>query len=295
MYDAQLRSAVFGWLDRVTHGGATPVTWSQLTEFRFNGQRTTLIGAKGIWRPAGAELPISITTSPPKGSQPAPYDDAVTTEGLLRYRYEGTDPQKNRNRWLRECMQHQVPLVYFHGIERGSYVAAYPSFIVDDHPSLLAVDVDLVRPASMDGPSSAVPERQAAQRIITERIGQADFRTNVLKAYDRSCSMCRLRHTELLDAAHITAHYEGGPSEVTNGIALCKIHHAAFDSNILGIDPVGVVHLRNDMLDEVDGPMLRHGLQEMHRSKLYVPRSRQLRPNRARLERRWEDFKAASP
>ena len=102
--------------------------------------------------------------------------------------------------------------------------------------------------------------------------------------------MCRLRHGELLDAAHIVPHASSGPSTVPNGLALCKIHHAAYDHDIVGIRPDHVIQVRTDMLDEVDGPMLRHGLQEIHNQKLYVPRRPADRPAAEFLERRWEQF-----
>jgi putative restriction endonuclease len=81
---------------------------------------------------------------------------------------------------------------------------------------------------------------------------------------------------------------------VPNGLALCKIHHAAFDGNILGIRPDLVVELRRDILEEEDGPMLRHGLQELHgRALLVVPRARELKPDPARLEARYQVFRQA--
>lgn len=42
---------------------------------------------------------------------------------------------------------------------------------------------------------------------------------------------------------------------------MCKIHHAANDSDIVGVRPDGVAEVRHDVLEETDGPMLRHGLQ----------------------------------
>jgi len=98
----------------------------------------------------------------------------------------------------------------------------------------------------------------------------------------------------LLDAAHILPdHHPQGDPIVPNGLALCKIHHAAYDSNILGIRPDCVVQLRGDVLVEIDGPMLRHGLQEMHGRGIHLPRSRADRPERSRLEERYEQFLAA--
>jgi len=89
--------------------------------------------------------------------------------------------------------------------------------------------------------------------------------------------MCRLRHATLL-----------------NGLALCKIHHAAFDTNILGIRPDLVIQVQARVLREIDGPMLRHGLQEMDGERLTIPRSRASQPDRHRLETRYEEFRAAS-
>jgi putative restriction endonuclease len=69
--------------------------------------------------------------------------------------------------------------------------------------------------------------------------------------------MCRLRHTPLLDAAHILPDRdERGNPEIPNGLSLCKIHHSAYDVGILGVDPDCRIHLRSDVLEEHDGPML---------------------------------------
>jgi putative restriction endonuclease len=90
-------------------------------------------------------------------------------------------------------------------------------------------------------------------------------------AYQRRCAICSLRHADLLDAAHIIEDGRpGGDPVVPNGLALCKIHHAAYDRSILGISPDLVVHIDGDVLVEVDGPMLLHGLQEFHGEKLRV-------------------------
>lgn len=118
------------------------------------------------------------------------------------------------------------------------------------------------------------------------------FRARVLHAYDRQCAMCRLKHESLLDAAHILPdwHPHGRPV-VPNGLSLCKIHHAAFDQNILGVRPDLVIHVRRDILDEIDAPMLKHGLQEMHGVRVLVPRGRAAWPDRQALEERYEAFR----
>jgi putative restriction endonuclease len=107
--------------------------------------------------------------------------------------------------------------------------------------------------------------------------------------------VCSLRHAPLLDAAHIVADADPlGVASVRNGLALCKIHHAAFDADILGISPDRLVAIRSDLLLEVDGPMLRHGLQEHHGQRLRViPPARTERPDRDLLARRFARFQAA--
>ncbi|MSR07359.1 MAG: hypothetical protein EXR93_09890 [Gemmatimonadetes bacterium] len=83
-------------------------------------------------------------------------------------------------------------------------------------------------------------------------------------AYHVTCAMCRLKHNSLLDAAHIIPdREEHGLAEVPNGLCLCKIHHTAYDVNIVGVDADYRIHVREDVLEEHDGPMFRHGLQEM--------------------------------
>jgi putative restriction endonuclease len=104
--------------------------------------------------------------------------------------------------------------------------------------------------------------------------------------------MWRLRHAALLDAAHILAdQYPQGIPAVSNGLALCKIHHAAYDQNILGVRPDFVIQVRTDILDEIDGPMLRHGLQEMHGIPLTLPSRRVDRPDQEAIEERYGAFR----
>ena len=96
-----------------------------------------------------------------------------------------------------------------------------------------------------------------------------------------------------MDAAHIIPDNEGGKPEVSNGLSLCKIHHAAYDQNILGISPDYKVEIRNDILTEIDGPMLKYGLQEMNGHKIFLPHSTINKPDRNGLDFRYQQFKSA--
>ena len=137
--------------------------------------------------------------------------------------------------------------------------------------------------------------RRYVERVVKQRVHQPEFRGKVLLAYENQCAVCHLRHPELLDAAHILpdSHPEGR-AVVTNGLSLCKIHHGAYDADFLGIDPDYKVHIKIDLLEERDGPMLRHGLQEMHGSTLSVPQQRIKRPSRENLAERFAVFVRAS-
>jgi putative restriction endonuclease len=145
------------------------------------------------------------------------------------------------------------------------------------------------------GPAIAEDARRAYYRSITKRrLHQALFRERVLHAYRRACAICNLRHIELLDAAHILpdSHPRGAPV-VRNGLALCRLHHGAFDTNILGIRPDSVVEVREAILREHDGPMLQHGLQAVNGMSLRPPRTLHDQPDVAILEERYELFRQA--
>jgi putative restriction endonuclease len=156
-----------------------------------------------------------------------------------------------------------------------------------DDPSVLAPDLS----------TTVVDDARRAYvtQLALRRLHQAKFRQKVLTAYRTSCAVCRLRHGNLLDAAHILpdGHPEGAPV-VPNGLALCKIHHAAYDANIVGIRPDLVVEVSEPVLAEVDGPMLQYGLQATHGTRLVVPRRPEERPKPEFLELRYEEFLQAS-
>jgi putative restriction endonuclease len=298
--DGLVRLAAFRFLEqqRILHGEVLPSTVLR-RGFELAGRRVPLMGPQGIFKPAAASLPLSITTVPVVEGRARPYEDEVGEDGFIRYRYRGTDPLHHENVGLRQAMQRQTPLIHFEGIVPGQYVARWPAFIMSDDPGSLTftVAVDDPQVLSPEGGLAAADDarRRYVTRLARQRLHQLAFRHKVMHAYAESCAVCRLRHVELLDAAHILpdSHPLGAPV-VPNGLAMCKLHHAAFDRNIIGIRPDLVLDVRQDILDEVDGPMLRHGLQGLHGDRLaVVPRKTDLRPNQAFLAERYDAFRAA--
>lgn len=300
--DHRVRLEAFAFLaEKVRlHGEVLPYAILQ-QGFTFDGRRVPLLGPQGIFKPAVLpDMPLSITTAPVVEGKARPYEDEVDRDGFIVYRYRGTDPQHHENTGLRRAMQTHTPLIYLYGVTKGSYLPVWPAFIVGDDPATLSfrVAVDDVR--AIHGQATAFePEADARRKYVTvltqRRLHQRGFRERVLDAYRRSCAICRLRHAELLDAAHIMPdiHPRGKPL-VKNGLALCKLHHAAFDENILGVTPDLRVDVRLDILEERDGPMLRYGLQGFQGAPIVVPRADHLKPDRELLAERYEAFRKAS-
>jgi putative restriction endonuclease len=267
--------------------------------FEYQGRRVPLLGPQGIFKPAVmVDMPLSITTTAPVPGRPAPYDDELGEGGVIDYKYRRGDPEHRENRGLRRAKETGTPLIYFRGLMPGYYIAGYPAYVIgDDRPSeTFRIQVDeayILMPEP--NPSKITEARRAyVTTLIRRRVHQASFRQRVIAAYNEICAVCRLRHRELLDAAHILpdTHPKGEPI-VPNGLSLCKLHHAAFDHNIIGIRPDRVIEINTQVLAEIDGPMLVHGLQGFHNERIAVPKSSRLQPHAELLEERYELFRSA--
>lgn len=294
--DGLMRMAAFTWLGDLRTSFGDIIPFAELQKgFRFRNGQVRVLGPQGIFIPQGGSVPLSITTAPPKPGKARPYDDEIGDDHLLRYKYRGTDLNHRENAGLHTAMVEKVPLIYFWGIAVGQYSPVWPAFVIADDPGTLTFTIEFDAEEVLASGEYLEPGAEARRSYITQerlvRVHQAQFRQKVLVAYRSSCAICRLKHTELLDAAHILpdSHPLGEPI-VPNGLALCKIHHAAFDRNILGIRPDLQVEIRSDILEEVDGPMLRYGLQAMDKQQLHIPRKHHDKPRPEFLEERFQLF-----
>jgi len=296
--ELRARRAAMAWVTVRTNDGLNSISSEDLKDFELDGVRLPLIDAqRGIRKPAGFSAALSIrTVYRPEGAL-RPYEDGLGADGHFRYKWRGDDGQHAENRALRAAMQTRVPLFWFLGVGPGLYQPVFPVFILAEEPELqqfvLAHEVAVELGVGL----SPVEEhlRRYLIRETRQRVHQPVFRATVMRAYDTRCAVCALRHGVLLDAAHIVPDaHELGVASVRNGLALCKIHHAAFDAKILGIRPDSVVQIRSDLLEEIDGPMLQHGLKDRHGQRLMVlPRSRRERPDPELLELQYEEFRSA--
>lgn len=296
--DERVRMACFLALDvlRAEFGDELPYAGCLDRGFALGGDRVPFLNRqKGIHRAAAqrGRAALSIQTS-----WKSPYADRATTEGFV-YSYRAGDANLADNRALREAHALQTPLVYFVGTGPALYEALYPAYITADDP--VAAEV-LVAVGAMTGeveePEPVLPAdpiaREYTMREVRVRLHQRRFRNRVLPAYRYSCSVCRLRESRLLDAAHIVADIapEGTPV-ISNGLSLCSIHHRAFDQNLVGIGEDYRVHVSERLLEDEDGPML-DVLKTAQGAEILVPRRKEWRPNPLLLAKRFADFTEAA-
>jgi putative restriction endonuclease len=211
----------------------------------------------------------------------------------------GTNPEARDNRALRAAMIHDRPLIWFFGVSSGEYTAVLPVYVVGEESEqqqfVVAIDEAMREQwtESFAHPVDLALRREYATAQVRRRVHQRVFRGRVLSAYESQCALCRLRHRPLLDAAHVKEDHHGGEPIVPNGVAMCAIHHRAFDNTLLGIRPDYTVEIRSDVLAEEDGPTLKHALQGLHLSRIKLPRNRPSWPRPDLLEERFELFRAA--
>jgi putative restriction endonuclease len=298
MRDEDVRASCFGQLAVLCaqFGEDVPYRGGLDAGFAFRGRRVPYLSPqKGIFRAAVQRGPAALSI---QTSANSPYRDVETPDGFL-YDYRAGSVDQPDNRALRAAHELQVPLVYFVGTRPGWYRPNYPFFVIGDDPASKQV---LVAPGAMVGPVDELEpilpedpiERRYAVREVRVRIHQARFRGRVVPAYRGQCAICRLKEIRLLDAAHIVGDIEEeGDPVVSNGLALCSIHHRAFDHDLVAVSPDYEVRVSERLLHDDDGPMLEL-LKTFDRNSIYVPRRAEWKPDRERLAARFERFLASS-
>jgi putative restriction endonuclease len=214
----------------------------------------------------------------------------------ILYSFMGTDPAAPQNRALKEAADLQLPIIYFLGIKPGLYTPIYPAYLMDWDAQALAVRIVFSPQLGAIGrpffPADAI-DRRYAMRLVKQRMHQCQFREAVIDAYGGRCAISKLPEPRLLDAAHIIRDEdeEMGQPIVPNGLPLTKIHHAAYDAHLLGIDADGIVHVSERLLKIRDGPFLEHGIKAARGTRIVVPSRADDRPDRDRLDRRFQEFR----
>ncbi len=301
--DHAVRLAAFERLRRLraVHGG--PIPWSALQAgFDAGGAHHLFASAaEGIFRPRGLSGLLSLKTVVPKPRGRVWYHDQAAPElsadaGLHWYAFSGQDPRHSRNQWLRDAMERSLPLVYFFGVAQGLYEALFPTFIVEWDAARLSCALAF-SPAEAGAGLWTPPDaqdRRYAVRSVQQRLHQSVFRQRVVAAYGGRCALTGLPEPRLIDAAHIIPDRDEalGHPDLRNGVAMSKIHHAAFDAGLIGIDPDLRIHVADHLLEMHDGPMLEEGLKALRGRLIRSPADPRTAPNRERLALRFESFRA---
>lgn len=298
--DALIRAAAFRQVRRLQEL-RDPLTSDDLKSgFVYDGNRLPLINPqRGIFKPKRMRFLLSIRTVFPRAGSRVWYDDQREVhrqiydgDQTVDYAFMGDNADAADNRWLREAWENQIPIIYFLGTSPGRYQAVVPAFIASwdriQKKASVAFGTD------MAVPSADPAERRYALRTVKQRLHQASFRDAVITAYRGRCALSGLPEQMLLDAAHIISdgHERLGQPVVTNGIPLSKIHHAAFDAHLIGIDPDYRVHVAERLRAQNDGPMLE-ALKQLHLTTLHLPTRPRDMPDRNRLAERFEAFRSA--
>lgn len=305
-YRIELAAAIDDMVAR--NGGFA--TREDLFRFKLGGRPAQAMDFnRGIWNPKHLASTLSVVSDAEHGgrvwgSSGKTYSDRINPEtGLLEYSFQAGDPTTGTNAKLRAAIATRLPIFVLRKYGPNFYVPIFPSYVVgeDLDRQIVYIAMDEGLGAAHQGGGGGRLDKSYVERLMRQRVHQPMFRARVMRAYQRepagggarrpACAICALGHAELLDAAHILPDSSvDGVAHVTNGIALCKIHHAAYDRNFLGISPDYVVRVDAELLAEVDGPMLRHGIQEMDGSRLLLPMHSKDWPSKEALDQRFAVF-----
>lgn len=304
--EIEFREAVFAWIRaRQLH---TPFfTREDLSQFEYQGKTHRLIGPQtGIWKVTSiSDSAIAFATAYVPDGGKRPYEDGEGVDGLQRYKWRGTDPNQSDNRALRRSMERRLPMLWLVGIGYvpGTKVQLFdvrlPVYLIGEEPSdhqfVVALEQDQkVLPSGEPVEVQEIVKRYN-ERIVKARYHQPLFRARVIHAYQERCAICRLPFTELLEAAHIRPDSQGGSTKISNGMSLCRIHHGAYDANIIGISADYKIHVKESVLATFDGPTLQHSIKEMDGENLrQIPDEASSRPDKELLAERFEKFLKAS-
>ncbi|MGR3399578.1 MAG: HNH endonuclease [Paracoccus sp. (in: a-proteobacteria)] len=272
--------------------------------FSFEGERIPLVNPqRGIFKPRRMQFLLSIRTVFPAAGRRVWYDDQREVHAqvyggheAVDYAFMGDNPDAADNRWLRDAWERQIPIIYFLGIAPKRYHAIMPAFIGDWDARSLKARVVVAEPTAgeMTPPENSA-ERRYGLRMVKQRLHQAQFRAAVIAAYGGRCALSRLPEARLLDAAHIMADADErlGQPVVPNGLPLSKIHHAAFDAHLLGIDPDYRLHVSEQLMSQQDGPVLE-ALKSLNGTVIHLPDRKRDHPDRDRLAARFEIFRSVA-
>jgi len=249
------------------------------------------MGQQGIFKPKQlGDGPLTIMST--LGSR---YEDELL-EDANRVRYDYAPRSREyENDGMKRMMAARKPVILLMQVKakpKPEYLVIAPLFIegFDDGARQFALSTQPADVADLD--VEAVPVVREIQQAYGEvtvrtRLHQAHFRKDVLGVYRGRCCVCELRTRPLLQGAHIVPDSDAmGVPSVQNGLSLCALHHAAYDRDILRIDPDCRVKVELWWV-KLGDRFGRLALSEFDGRRILLPKQEEHRPDRAFLESRF--------
>ncbi|NOT03658.1 MAG: HNH endonuclease [Anaerolineales bacterium] len=95
---------------------------------------------------------------------------------------------------------------------------------------------------------------------VSKKLRDASFRKRVLTAYSFHCAVCGVQ-LKLVEAAHIIpVNHDNGTDETRNGLALCALHHKAYDQALITIAENYSVQISRSRVSELQSQRMSDGL-----------------------------------
>ncbi len=305
--DWAVRARAFSAVERLALSCEGRIPWTEIARgFSWQGEQFQFASRPvGIFKPRQMSAALSIKTVTPRVGRPIWYRDQRefidAATGLFPYDLV-SDPSHSTNESLRLAFERRAPLIYFRGIASAVYEAIWPiwveDFRADEGRVLLAAsdsahtEVSSAQAARHPAGTNDIHERSYSLRMTKHRNHQAWFSSQVRSVYGYRCAFSNLPLGRLLVGAHIKSDEAGGPASVSNGICMSALHHAAYDSDLIGVDPDLKVHVSRNVVEADDGPLLA-SLQGLDGKSIRVPVERRAQPDAAFLAWRFERFRAA--
>ncbi|GAB4327688.1 MAG: hypothetical protein OHK0047_13660 [Leptolyngbyaceae cyanobacterium] len=125
--------------------------------------------------------------------------------------------------------------------------------------------------------------RQTVIQTVKKRLRDSSFQDRVLTAYNYRCAMCGIQ-LDLVQAAHIVpVSHEDGTDQTSNGMALCALHHYAYDRGLVFVDEDYSIELNQGKLNKLRAISRDDGLGEFTealRALILLPPATSDRPHR---------------
>jgi putative restriction endonuclease len=182
--------------------------------------------------------------------------------------------------WQFIGLLHVVDYIY---AKKNSYLTYEFHFTTEPvSPAQLVQADQIIEAISLEEPTLTGNSHKV---MVSLTARNAAFSKNVKRIYDNTCAICGKKRFSVsgypeVEAAHIYPKEKNGSDDYRNGLALCKLHHWAFDSGLLAISDKLKILVKPDLLD--DSNYLE--IYQYADNALVLPKDDQYKPHTMFLE-----------